>query len=66
MALDDDQHAAIQNALVNLADIEKRVERALAAKNPINPARINGIISGDIDNLLTVLTKLKVDQGALQ
>jgi hypothetical protein len=66
MALDDDQHAAIQNALVNLADIEKRVERALASKNPINPARINGIISGDIDNLLTVLTKLKVDQGGLQ
>jgi hypothetical protein len=66
MALDDDQHAAIQNALVNLADIEKRVEKALAAKNPINPARINGIISADIDNLLTVLTNLKVDQGALQ
>lgn len=66
MALDDDQHAAIQNALVNLADIEKRVEKALAGKIPINSARINGIISGDIDNLLTVLTKLKVDQGALQ
>jgi hypothetical protein len=63
MVLDDAQHAAIQNALVNLADIEKRVERALASKNAINPAKINAIISDDIDNLLVVLTELKVDQG---
>jgi hypothetical protein len=63
MTLDDAQHAAIQNALVNLADIEKRVERALASKNAINPAKINAIISDDIDKLLMVLTTLKVDQG---
>jgi len=63
MALDEKQHTAIQGALVNLADIEKRVERALASKNRLNPARINGIISDDIDKLLTVLTTLKVDTG---
>ena len=66
VALDDKQHTAIQAALVNLVDIEKRVERALASKNSINPAKINFIISGDIDNLLTVLTTLKVDQGGPQ
>ncbi len=62
MSLNDKQHTAIQAALVNLADIERRVERALASKNPINPAKINAIISNDIDNLLTVLTTLKANQ----
>jgi hypothetical protein len=63
MPLDDDQLSAIQNTLVNLADIEKKVEKALASKAALNTVRINGIISDDIDSLLTVLTKLRVGQG---
>lgn len=63
VVLSEQQKAAIQNAFVNLVDIEKRVEKSLATKTPLNAARFNAIVSDDIDALLTVLTQLKSERG---
>jgi hypothetical protein len=49
----------IQNALANLVEIEKQVERALAANAQPKANKLNSVISDDIDGLLTVLSQLK-------
>jgi hypothetical protein len=63
IALKESQETAIQNAVVNLVDIERRVEKALADKSSsLNYAKINSLISEDIDNLLAVMTQLKASE----
>src|SRR5215470_5972159 len=55
---------AIQNALQQFSDIEKIVERALASnKPPTNRARLNGIVSVQVDRLIEILEEIKRDIG---
>lgn len=57
--MSDDQRSVIQNALANVAELERLVERALSDQTPLKANRLNLIVSGDIDGLLTVLAQLK-------
>ncbi len=59
------QRDAIQLALGNIAVIENSVEKALANPVGLNVAKFNASISNDIDNLLTVLTELKVAKAGV-
>lgn len=61
--LNDDQKSVIQNALTNLVEIEKQVERALDDPTTLKPAKFNAIISDDIDRLMSVLTQLKIQEN---
>ena len=57
------QQAAIQSALSNLVVLENNVEKALVSATTPNAAKVNLSISSDIDNLLTVLTELKISKA---
>jgi hypothetical protein len=63
-SLPEKDKTIIQDALVNLRDIERRVERSLSAGITISPAKFNNILSEDIDNLVTLLTSLKSSSRA--
>ena len=62
--LSDEHQAAVQAALVNLRDIENQIEKAIedSAAGP-KSAKINFVISRDIDSLLTVLNEIKDQSG---
>jgi hypothetical protein len=62
--LTDDQLAVIQNAVTNLSSMEGHIEKALANKGDFPVAKFNSLISRDIDNLVDVLTTLKINQEA--
>jgi hypothetical protein len=63
VALTDEQQTAVQEAIVNLRDMEKRVEKALSGTELISMVRFNSGISKNIDRLVEVLTQLKLDAG---
>jgi hypothetical protein len=65
-SLNDEQRAAVQNALVDVADIEARVEKTLENPLSLKPAKFNQVISADIDRLLSVLTQLMAHQSGGQ
>lgn len=56
------QQEAIQAALANLIVIENTLERALANGATPNTARMNAALSVDIDNLVAVLTEIKMSK----
>jgi hypothetical protein len=56
----DAQKSTIQNALVNLIDIERQVEKALPDSTKLRAFKFNAVISDDIDALVAVLTQLKL------
>jgi len=56
----DVQRQTLQSAIETFADLEKRVDRAVAAKTtPPNPAKLNEIVSGQIDEVYAVLLLLQ-------
>lgn len=57
--LTDEQSAVIQSALANLRTIETQVERSLDNADTLKPAKLNALVSDDIDKLLTVLGELR-------
>ena len=61
--LNDEQKSVIQNALVNIVDIQEQVEKLVATPTSLKPAKFNIILSDDVDGLIAVLTQLKV-QGS--
>lgn len=54
------QRNVVQSALANLIVIENLVEKGLVNPGSLNAAKFNSSISNDIDNLLAVLTELKM------
>jgi hypothetical protein len=63
--LNTSQRSAIQNALVNLSELEASVERNLTEPSGLKPAKFNAVISRDIDKLIAALEELKsADTGA--
>jgi hypothetical protein len=62
--LQAEYRTAIQNALQQFSDIEKTVERSLASnKQPTNRARLNEIVSIQVDRLVEILEEIKRDIG---
>ena len=61
--LTDNQRITIKDAIVNLKQIEDVVEKALPSGATLKAAKLNRLISSDIDNLVAVLAELK-DLGA--
>ena len=58
--LNDQQRQTIQGAIEQFAVLEKRIDRSLAAGNvPANPAKLNEIVSSQLDNLQSVLMSLQ-------
>src|SRR5712691_311026 len=58
--LTDHQHQTLQLAIETFANLEKRVERAaLATGAPPNPAKLNDIVSGQIDEVHAVLLSIQ-------
>ena len=55
--------AAVQNALVNITNIEQVVERGLQNSGTLRPARFNAILSGDVDDLFIALNQLKMSRA---
>ena len=58
-ALSVAEKAGIQDAIVNFKDLETKIERLQDTPERLNSARLNPIISEQIDNLVVVLSKLK-------
>ena len=59
--LSEQQNKVIQQSLANLAVLEQTVERGLVAKSdPANPAKLNQILSQDIDELVAIFAELKM------
>lgn len=61
-SLQDQEKSIIQNALVNLRDIEQRVERSLADGTSLSGVKFNYAISEDIDSLMSLLSSIKTAQ----
>jgi hypothetical protein len=60
--LSDDYKTALQNAIQHFSNIEQKVERALASKkSPPNVAKLNEIVSAQLDTLNEVLTAIMRD-----
>jgi hypothetical protein len=59
ISISDEQKSVIQNALANLVEMEKQVEKALAEQTQLRTSKLNSIISADVDGLLTLLSALK-------
>lgn len=60
----NDQNSVVQNALANVREIEKQIDRSLrTANSSLKPSKFNSIISNDIDGLLAVLTQLKAQSN---
>lgn len=58
--LSDNQQQKLQLAIETFADLEKRVERAaLAHGAPPNPAKLNDIVSSQIDEVHAVLLSVQ-------
>lgn len=55
----DAQKATIQNALTNLVEMERQVEKAAASPGSYKATKNNAILSADIDGLVAVLQQLK-------
>jgi len=62
LQLSDEQLVAIQNAITNLSEIEKRVERHLISGAELRVEKFNATISDDIDRMVGILTQLKAGQ----
>jgi hypothetical protein len=61
--LDENQKTVLQSAIQHLADLEVNVDRLLlTSKTPTNVHRINAVISGEIDALTELLTKLQREE----
>ena len=59
-SLTDAQQTAIQASLMQVREIEQKVERALEQKaDPSGVAKMNGVISGEIEKISEVLVSLK-------
>lgn len=60
----DAQLSIIQSASANLGEIERHVERFLSGGSvPLRSAKLNAVISDHIDELVAVLTQLKVHEA---
>ena len=60
-ALNEEHQASLQNAVQHLRDFEGKVERALASKGPTpDPARLNQIVSAQMDKLEDLLAAIKL------
>jgi len=58
--LSDAQRQTLQSSIETFADIERRIERAAAVRTaPPNPAKLNDIVSGQIDVVNVVLLSLQ-------
>jgi hypothetical protein len=58
--LPEDQRATIQGAIKHFNDFEVTVERSISSKKPLpNPARLNAILSEQIDKLTEILAAIK-------
>ncbi len=58
--LTDAQRQVFQGAIETFADLERRVERAASASAaPPNPAKLNDIVSGQIDEVHAVLVAVQ-------
>lgn len=56
--------AALQNAIQQFSDMERRIERALQSEtNPPKVAKLNEIVSIQIDKLSEVLTAIRQETG---
>lgn len=56
----DGARQTLQATIETFADLERRVERAVAAQiPPVNPAKLNDIVSGQIDEVHAVLLALQ-------
>ena len=60
--LSDDQLAVIQDAVANLRTMETHIEKALLSRAEFPVARLNALLSRDIDKLVDILTSLKTVQ----
>ncbi len=61
--LREEYRTVIQNALQQFNDIEKAVERSLVSNKPLNRARLNAIVSVQVDRLIEILEEIKRDRG---
>ena len=61
--LREEYRTVIQNALQQFSDIEKAVERSLVSNKPLNRARLNAIVSVQVDRLIEILEEIKRDIG---
>jgi hypothetical protein len=57
--LSNAEKSFIQDAIVDFKDLEAKIDRLQDTPERLNSARLNSIISGQIDNLVVVLSKLK-------
>jgi hypothetical protein len=62
--LPNHSQSSLQGAIQHFSDIEKRVEKALAnGSAPPDIAKLNGIVSAQIDKLSELLTAIKQEIG---
>lgn len=58
--LSEAQRQTLEATVQKFADLERRVERAISVNaTPANPAKLNDIVSGQIDEVQTVLLSLQ-------
>lgn len=58
--LGEDQRQALQGAMGTFADLERKIEKATAGGSaPPNPAKLNDIVSGQIDRVHAVLLSVQ-------
>jgi hypothetical protein len=62
-SLREEYRIAIQNALQQFSDIEKAVERSLVSNKQLNRARLNAIVTTQVDKLIEILEEIKRDIG---
>jgi hypothetical protein len=62
--LSDEHRVAIQDAIANLGTMEAKIDKALANKGELPVARLNTVLSRDIDKLVDILSRLKAQQEA--
>jgi hypothetical protein len=61
--LSEAHRTAMQDVIVNLANFEKRVERSLKTGAVPDTAKLNALVSADIDRLTPALAALMTERG---
>lgn len=64
--LNAEQRVAVQSALANIATIEREVEEGLSGSDILQAARLNSIVSLDIDRLQAVLVEIKMARAEVR
>ncbi len=64
VSMTDDQKSALQSAILNFSEIERKVERALALKTDLPKVdKLNTVVSLQLDKISEVLGTIKQEIG---